>query len=139
MHHCSKFILFWNDTLHVSDGLSIHHQEFKTVHTATGICQTDTAVCLLAGIWDIGAFSWFYYRNILRCAAVWTSNIKQCKWQLWCILKQTFLIYAVVIEIFTHSFNRSEVNAQWRGHTLSWKWGDCIWIKLGTYILFHLI
>jgi len=48
MHHCIKFILFWNDTLHVSDGLSVHHQEFKTVHTATGICQTGTAVCLLA-------------------------------------------------------------------------------------------
>jgi len=31
-----KFILFWNDTLHVSDGLSAHHQEFKTIHTATG-------------------------------------------------------------------------------------------------------
>jgi len=30
------FILFWNDTLHVSDGLSVHHQEFKTVRTATG-------------------------------------------------------------------------------------------------------
>jgi len=30
-------------TLHVSDSLSVHHQEFKTVHTAT-----DTAVCLLA-------------------------------------------------------------------------------------------
>jgi len=43
-----KFILFWNDTLHVSDGLPVHHQEFKTVHTATGICQTDTAVCVLA-------------------------------------------------------------------------------------------
>ena len=43
MHQCIKFILFWNDILHVSDGLSIHHQEFKTVHTATGICQTDTA------------------------------------------------------------------------------------------------
>ena len=40
--------LFWNGTLHVSDGLSVHHQEFKTVQTATGICQTDTAVCLLA-------------------------------------------------------------------------------------------
>ena len=40
---------FWNVTLHVSDGLSAHHQEFKTVHTATCICQTDTAVCLLAG------------------------------------------------------------------------------------------
>jgi len=35
--------------LHVSDGLSVHHQEFNTVHTATGICRTDTAVCLLAG------------------------------------------------------------------------------------------
>jgi len=48
MHHCIKFILFWNDTLRVSDGLSVHHQEFKTAHTATRICQTDTAVCLLA-------------------------------------------------------------------------------------------
>jgi len=48
MHECIKFIVFWNDTLHVSDGLSVHHQEFKTVHTATGICQTDTAVSLLA-------------------------------------------------------------------------------------------
>ena len=46
MHQCIKFILFWNDTLHVSDGLSVHHQEFKTVHTATGICQIDAAVCL---------------------------------------------------------------------------------------------
>jgi len=48
MHQCIKFILFWNGFLQVSDGLSIHHQEFKTVHTATGICQTDTSVCLLA-------------------------------------------------------------------------------------------
>jgi len=43
MHQCNKFILFWNDTPHVSDGLSVHHQQFETVHTAT-----DTAVCLLA-------------------------------------------------------------------------------------------
>ena len=49
MHHCIKFILFWNDTLHVSDCLSVPHQELKTVHRATGICQTDTAVCLPAG------------------------------------------------------------------------------------------
>ena len=48
MHQCIKFILFWNDILHVSDGLSVHHQELKTVHIATGIYQTDTAVCLLA-------------------------------------------------------------------------------------------
>jgi hypothetical protein len=49
---CSNFsnlFYFWDNTLHVSDGLSVHHQEFKTVHTATGICQTDTAVCLLLG------------------------------------------------------------------------------------------
>ena len=44
MHQCIKFVLFCNDTLHVSDGLSVHHQEFKTVHTATGLCQTDNAV-----------------------------------------------------------------------------------------------
>jgi len=35
MHQCINFILFWNDTLHVSDGLSVQHQEFQTVHTAT--------------------------------------------------------------------------------------------------------
>ena len=49
MHQCIKFILFWNDSLHVSDGLSVRHQQLKTVHTATDICQTDTAVCLIAG------------------------------------------------------------------------------------------
>jgi len=48
MPQCIKFILFWNDTLHVVDGLCVHHRQFKTVHTATGICQTDTVVCLLA-------------------------------------------------------------------------------------------
>jgi len=47
MHQRIKFILFWNDILHVSDGLSIYHQEFKIAHRATGICQTDTAVCVL--------------------------------------------------------------------------------------------
>jgi len=44
MHQCIKFILCFNDILHVSDGLSVHHQEFKTVNT--GICLT--AVCKLA-------------------------------------------------------------------------------------------
>ena len=32
-------IYFIGVTLHVSDGLSVHHQELKTVCTATGICQ----------------------------------------------------------------------------------------------------
>jgi len=42
MHQSITFILFWKDTLHVSDGVTVHHQEFKTVHTATRYC------CLLA-------------------------------------------------------------------------------------------
>jgi len=40
-------------TLHVSDGLSVYRQEFKTVHTTTGICQTDAANCLLASSWQL--------------------------------------------------------------------------------------
>jgi len=52
MRQCRKFILFWNNTLHVSDGLSVHHQDLKTVRTATGICQTDTADCLLVSSWQ---------------------------------------------------------------------------------------
>ena len=61
MHQCIKFILFWNDTLHVSDSLFVHHQELTTVHKATGICQTDTAVCLLAGT------RWKYRPKYVKC------------------------------------------------------------------------
>ena len=35
MHNFFSSLL--NITLHVSEGLSIHHQESKTVHTASGI------------------------------------------------------------------------------------------------------
>ena len=49
MHKFRKFILFCSSTLHVSDGLSVHYQESKTVHTASDICQTDSADCVLAG------------------------------------------------------------------------------------------
>ena len=35
MQQCIKFVLFWSDTLDVSDGLYDHRQEFKTSHTAT--------------------------------------------------------------------------------------------------------
>jgi hypothetical protein len=48
---CSNFsnlFYFWGNTQHVSDGLSVHHQEFKAVQTATDICQKDNAFCLLA-------------------------------------------------------------------------------------------
>jgi len=49
MHQLLKFILFCSNTLHVLDGFSVHHQKSKTVHTASGICKTDSADCLLAG------------------------------------------------------------------------------------------
>jgi len=47
MHQFLKFILFWNNALQVSDGLSVHRQEFKTVHKATGVRQTDTVELLM--------------------------------------------------------------------------------------------
>jgi hypothetical protein len=34
----SNLFYFWDNSLHVSDGVSVHHQEFKTVRTAAGIC-----------------------------------------------------------------------------------------------------
>jgi len=49
MHKFLRFILSCSSTLHVSVGPSVHHQESKTVHTTSGICQTDSADCLLAG------------------------------------------------------------------------------------------
>jgi hypothetical protein len=49
MHQFLKFILLCSSTLHVSDGLSVHHRESKTVNTASGICQIDSADYLLAG------------------------------------------------------------------------------------------
>ena len=46
MHNISNLFYFWNNTLHVLDGLSVHHQESKTVHTASGICHTGSvAAC----------------------------------------------------------------------------------------------
>jgi hypothetical protein len=66
MHQLLRYIYF-ELTLHVSDGLSVHHQEFKTVHTATGICQTDTATCLLAGTRVPSRSRWRAGRLRLKC------------------------------------------------------------------------
>jgi hypothetical protein len=33
MHQFLKFILFCSSTLHVSDGLSVHHQDSKTTYS----------------------------------------------------------------------------------------------------------
>jgi len=106
MHQCIKFILFWNDTPHVS----VHHQEFKTVHTATK--QMPVAVCTVLNAWWLterpsktcrvsfqnkinwysGASGWFYYRkNILRCTALWMSNEFAAYSMSWTVLWQIFL------------------------------------------------
>jgi len=56
---CISWILIKEfGTLHVSDGLSVHHQESTTVNTESGICQTVSADCLLAGTrWDSHSIS----------------------------------------------------------------------------------
>ena len=54
------FILEWHCTCF--GRFSVHHHEFKTVHTATGICQTDTAVCLLAS----SRLCLFPYRSVIQ-------------------------------------------------------------------------
>jgi hypothetical protein len=55
---CTNFTnLFWNETVHVSDSCSVHHQEFSTVYMAVGICHTDLLSACHALI------SQFYYWN----------------------------------------------------------------------------
>jgi hypothetical protein len=77
MHQCIKFILFWNDTLHVSDGLSAHHQEFKIVHTATDICQTDTAVWqMLVAVCTVLNSWWWTERPSETCTAPFQNKNK---------------------------------------------------------------
>jgi hypothetical protein len=44
MHLFLKLFILVKNTLHVWEGLSVHHQELKTAHTAKGLCQTDTAI-----------------------------------------------------------------------------------------------
>jgi hypothetical protein len=56
IHQVLKFISCCSTTLHVSESLSVHHQECKTVHTASGSCQKDYSDCLLSGTrWNISS------------------------------------------------------------------------------------
>jgi len=58
MHQCLRFVLFGVTLYMFRTVFSVHHQEFKTVRTATGICPTDTAECLLAGTrWNCSSIS----------------------------------------------------------------------------------
>ena len=78
MHHCIKFILFWNDTLHVSDGLSFHHQEFKTLHTAVkhillSACQQADSIISLTD-----AYSCMYSHQLLMMDEKTVRNYVEC-------------------------------------------------------------
>ena len=42
-----QIYFIWSNTLHVSDGLSVHNQEFKTVHTAMLYVKQILPTCLL--------------------------------------------------------------------------------------------
>jgi len=97
MHQCIKFILFWNDILHVSDGLSVHHQKLKTLQTATGICQTDTAVCLLASrqqclfdecllLFVVFNSWWWTERPSETCRVSFKNKINFIHWCIWLVL-----------------------------------------------------
>ena len=49
-YNVTQFIyLFLENALRVSGGISAHHQEYNTVSTAPGTCQTVTATCRYRG------------------------------------------------------------------------------------------
>ena len=143
MHNISNLFYFGNNTLHVSDGLSVHHQESKTVHTASGICQTGAVaackqpqnlygICLMLYVQsqtpDDGredrpkhveccnqnkinlryrASGWFYYRNILGCTVLHTSNLTN--YYLSCILYPKCLILHVQCVLFLGAERKANV------------------------------
>jgi len=71
MHQCIKFILFCNNTLHVSDGLSVQLHEFQTVHTATDISvwHMPVAVCTVWNSW------WWTERPSETCKVLLQNKI----------------------------------------------------------------
>jgi hypothetical protein len=68
-----NFLILLNITLHVLGGLSVHHQESKTVHTASGICTV-----LDSWWWTEGPFKtwWIWsslYFGMWRLGVRWVS------------------------------------------------------------------
>ena len=70
----SQFIyLFLSDALHVSDGFSVHHQEHKTAHTASGICHTRFAI-LFISVRRSTCFRWVFRPS--SGAQNWTYSVR---------------------------------------------------------------
>ena len=81
MHHFLNFILFCSSTLHVWDGLSVHHQESKTVPTVSGMCQTDSADCLLPDAVRTVLDSWWWTeRQSETCRVLLQTKISLRNW-----------------------------------------------------------
>ena len=66
-------IYFWNRSLHVSDSISVHHQESNTVHTAIAICHTGYCWLLASGIL-IPLASSQYNLYVLLCVQCYTAD-----------------------------------------------------------------
>ena len=79
MHQCLKFMSFWNNTPHVSGCLSVHHREFTTVHTATCMCQTDTAVSCYF-VCTIVNSRWWPERTSETCRVSFQNKINLRHW-----------------------------------------------------------
>ena len=83
MHNISNLFYFGDKTLHVSGGLSVHHKESKTVHTASGVCHKDrpkhVECCFRNKI------------NLRYCASYWTLQAMDQKqlenFEMWCWLR----------------------------------------------------
>jgi len=93
MHQCIKFILFWNDTLHVSEVFPpIIRSSRLYIQQHAFVKQTDTAVCLLASrqqyLFDIRLFLFVQYwtpddgrkflLKVLRCVPQWEYEKHYC-------------------------------------------------------------
>jgi len=71
MHNSSSFL---NITLHVLDGLSVHHQESKIVHTAVNepVWHITDAVCTVLDSW------WWMERSFETCRVIFNKLEKLC-------------------------------------------------------------
>ena len=86
-------LFYYEITLHVSDGISVHRQEFTTVHTATGIRQTlqlylfDKCLLLYVQSWtpDDGR------KDRLKHVELFLNIINLRHWCIWLVLLQTYI------------------------------------------------
>ena len=65
-------LFYFGIILHVSDGLSVHHQEFKNIHTA--VKQMLVAVCTVLNFW------WWTERPSQTCRVSFQNEINLRHW-----------------------------------------------------------